>query len=392
LMGKNVDHRADLYAVGVLFYELLTGDVPRGAWRPPSNCRPMDSGLDQVVQRALQPKPEERYQRADEVQRDLTTVLQRKVPPVRRSWKRPALILSLTALAGLAGAWGWTKLTAPAPASTSALTTPSSAPSPALPPAPAAKFTEPVIAKAPEPAKPALPDTSAAPLPKPDPTPATPPATTPVVSKIQSAISVLEGLPDPAAEASSAPVPAASADASQAKPLELSAMPEGSMMLLDFSQAVDTQTSGAWSGDVVKTTEGSLTLATRETAPGAITWALPGGPVDLSGKAAKHWQIEASLTAVNSRAVLLSLEDEAGRTRSWRLKGDSFFQEKIRRHAHRLPLAEAELKSLTSGFGPRFDTPGFDLSKIVRIKLEPDPAGDAELPLAWKIYRIWLLP
>jgi len=108
LMGKRVDHRADLYAEVVLLYELLTGDVPRGAWRPPSNCRPVDSGLDQVVQRALQPKPEERYQQAGEVQRDLTTVLQRKVPPVRPPWRRRVGVLAAAGLsAAAAGTWWW---------------------------------------------------------------------------------------------------------------------------------------------------------------------------------------------------------------------------------------------------------------------------------------------
>jgi serine/threonine protein kinase len=37
---RDVDHRADVYALGVLMYQMLTGVLPRGSWQPPSTLQP----------------------------------------------------------------------------------------------------------------------------------------------------------------------------------------------------------------------------------------------------------------------------------------------------------------------------------------------------------------
>jgi serine/threonine-protein kinase len=87
--GADVDQRSDLYSLGVLMYELLTGEVPFSGDTPveiamkhlsqtpapPSTKRhDVPRELDMVVMRALAKDPEDRYQSADEMEADLDRV------------------------------------------------------------------------------------------------------------------------------------------------------------------------------------------------------------------------------------------------------------------------------------------------------------------------------
>ena len=84
--GTNVDQRSDLYSLGIVLYELLTGTLPFNGDTPveiamkhlsqtpelPSVLRPeLPRELDLVVTRALAKDPDERYQSADEMDADL---------------------------------------------------------------------------------------------------------------------------------------------------------------------------------------------------------------------------------------------------------------------------------------------------------------------------------
>jgi serine/threonine-protein kinase len=87
--GGEVDPRSDLYSLGVVLYELLTGKTPFDGEtpveiamkhlsttpKPPSTLRPdVPRELDMVVMRALAKNPDERYQSADEMEGDLERV------------------------------------------------------------------------------------------------------------------------------------------------------------------------------------------------------------------------------------------------------------------------------------------------------------------------------
>jgi serine/threonine-protein kinase len=89
--GAPVDQTSDLYSVGIVLYELLTGKVPftgdssveiamkhiSATPAPPSSLRPdIPEDLDLIVLRALAKTPEERYPSAEEMDKDLARVAQ----------------------------------------------------------------------------------------------------------------------------------------------------------------------------------------------------------------------------------------------------------------------------------------------------------------------------
>jgi hypothetical protein len=82
----DVDHRVDIYSLGVVFYELLTGETPLGHFAPPSQKIQVDVRLDEVVLRALDRDPDRRYQRIGEMKTDVESISQPAQTP--SSWMR----------------------------------------------------------------------------------------------------------------------------------------------------------------------------------------------------------------------------------------------------------------------------------------------------------------
>ncbi len=165
-----VDHRADIFSVGVMLHELLTGKLPADDTRPASAICRCDTRFDAIVRRATHPSPQLRYSSASEIAAELAVISGKsrttrpmasasprpgQAPPVPRRVPRPVVqssssgngvVVTFLILAAIAGGAYFFLSNRPEPTTQTAPQTntqPKPKPTPAPTPAPAE--TEPLV-------------------------------------------------------------------------------------------------------------------------------------------------------------------------------------------------------------------------------------------------------
>jgi uncharacterized protein YndB with AHSA1/START domain/predicted Ser/Thr protein kinase len=94
---RDVDHRADIYSTGVVFYEMLARELPGPDRVPPSRKAATDPRLDPIVIRAIEPERDRRYQEARLLHLDITNLARTPESTIRIEKHIPASLAQVFA-------------------------------------------------------------------------------------------------------------------------------------------------------------------------------------------------------------------------------------------------------------------------------------------------------
>lgn len=98
--NATVDHRVDIFSVGVTLYEMITGHFPVGVFEPPSKKAGSPPALDKIITKALRESPADRYQNAAELKKAIKQASDRITQPAiqRTIVKRPIISMMTTVI------------------------------------------------------------------------------------------------------------------------------------------------------------------------------------------------------------------------------------------------------------------------------------------------------